>query len=67
MKFTMEQLFEIWDDESGTHLEIGSDRDGLGCIEIRYRDEKNVIGERMTFAPEQVPLIIKALSNLVKE
>ncbi|MFX3574167.1 hypothetical protein [Ralstonia mannitolilytica] len=49
MAYEMEQLFEIWDNADGTRIEVGLDRDGLGLLEIRQRDEKGNIEARMTF------------------
>lgn len=67
MKFTLEILREVWDDESGDHIEIGPDRDGLGCIEIRYKDKNGKIEERMTFHPEMARLVAQAVLKCADE
>lgn len=67
MKFEMETVREIWNNEDKSSYEIGPDRDGLGCVEIRYRDEAGKITERMSFPPDQVKLITKALELCVNE
>lgn len=35
VKFEMETLREIWCDADKTCVEIGPDRDGINCVEIR--------------------------------
>ena len=67
MKFEMETLREIWNGEDKSHYEVGPDRDGLQCVEIRYRDEAGKIGERMTFPPEMARLISVALTKCADE
>ena len=67
MKAEMEVLREIWNNEDKSHFEVGPDRDGLGCVEIRYSDEKGVIQERMAFLPEMASLIGKALTLCADE
>jgi hypothetical protein len=61
MKFEMETVREIWNSEDKSHIEIGADRDGLRCVEIRYFNEDNKITERMSFPPDQAKLIAKAI------
>lgn len=65
--FTLETMYEIWDEGSGGdyHLEVGLDRDGMGLIEIRYLDIDNKVTDRMTFSKEQAILLGLALKKLV--
>ena len=67
MKYSLERLIEIWNNDDGTRIEIGPDRDGLGLIEIRERNEKSVIEGRLTFNKEQAHLIAQALLELSKD
>ena len=67
MKFEMETLREIWNDMDKSHYEIGPDRDGLGCVEIRYLDENKKIAERMTFPPEMAIVLSDALQQCARE
>lgn len=67
MKFEMETLREIWNDEDKSHYEVGPDRDGFQCVEIRYHREDGKIGERMTFQPEMARLISVALTKCADE
>jgi hypothetical protein len=64
-RFEMENLYEIWDNDCGGLIEIGPDRDGLGLIEIRYKNEQGKIVERMSFDKEQLKLVVEALSHFI--
>ncbi len=66
MPFTMEHLYEIWNDDNGDRVEIGPDRDSLDMVEIRWKDQEGNIMSRMVFPPEMVPLIIKALEGSLR-
>ena len=62
----LEKLFEVWADN--WHYEIGPDRDGLGCLEIRYYEgtEKNC-SHRLSFGKQEAALIARALLELSSE
>ena len=60
--FSMETKHEIWDDDHGSCVEVGPDRDGLDLVEIRQKDETGKIEARMSFPKEQAALISKALA-----
>jgi hypothetical protein len=64
MKFSLETMREVWDDEaagSGDYVEIGPDRDALGLVELRCKHDDKII-ERMAFAPAQALLIAQAIT-----
>lgn len=67
MKLSMETVYEIWDDEMGTHIEVGPDRDGLEMIEIRrYDDPKDEkCSERISFSQEQAQFIFRAIGKVI--
>ena len=67
MKFEMETLREIWNDMDKSIVEIGPDRDGLGCVEVRYRDEDSKIKERLSFPPDQALMVAAALERCAME
>ena len=61
MKFTLETVREVWDEESGGDcVEIGPDRDALGLVELRCKHDDKII-ERMSFMPAQALLIAQAI------
>jgi len=60
----LEKLFELWSD--GYHYEIGSDRDGLDMIEIRYYDtDPRKCSSRIAFSIEDAELLKQALTQLL--
>ena len=60
----LEAVYEIWPNTGdGWHVQVGPDRDGLGCVEIRYRDDANKIVERMSFPPEFALLVGEAMTK----
>lgn len=63
MKFSLEMVYEIWDDAHGERIEVGEDRDGIGITEIRSRQDDGVIISRITLHDEQIPLLIQALQG----
>ena len=62
MAYTLERMFEVWDDGSGSSIEIGPDRDGLDLVEVRARDQGKIVA-RITMSKEQAALVAKALSE----
>ena len=67
MSYSLEQMFEVWDDKSGERFEIGLDRDATEITEIRYRDELGKIGNRIRIPDEALPLVIDALERRLAE
>jgi hypothetical protein len=67
MPWSLETMYEIWDDDSGDKIEVGPDRDGLDMVEIRWRTDDGKIAERMTFTQEAVPLLIEALTKALAD
>lgn len=60
MKFSKETTIEIWSDESGERVEVGSDRDSLELVELRDKDATGTVLNSMVFPPEQAKLIAEA-------
>lgn len=65
--YTIEHLFEVWNDKRGTHTEIGEDRDGLGLVEIRLCDERDGITNRIVFEPNEAWRVGDALKLVAYE
>lgn len=63
-KFTLERMFEVWDDSTGECIEVGPDRDGLDLIEIRVRTKSHGVSDRLTMDKAQAVLVAKALLEL---
>jgi hypothetical protein len=64
MAFTMEKMIEVWNDEDGSVIEVGPDRDSLGLVEIRMKDEAGKIERRLTMHPERAKLVAHALLEI---
>jgi len=59
--YEMEVMREVWADKDVSYnYEIGPDRGGCECVELRRREGED-INTRMTFAPEQAILIANAM------
>ena len=56
-RHTLEQLYQVWNDEDGSRFEIGPDRDSLGCVEIRCCAPDGKIEARITMQPEAWDLL----------
>jgi len=63
--YTLEMMFEIWDDDNGECIEIGPDRDGLDCIEIRVKNDGK-LGDRIILSYEQAALLVEAIQKLLE-
>ena len=63
--YTLEMMFEIWDDDNGECIEIGADRDGLDCIEIRVKNDGK-LGDRIILSYEQAALLVEAIQKLLE-
>jgi hypothetical protein len=65
--FELETLREIWNNKWGTKVEVGTDRDGLGLLEIRQFGDTGKLESSMTFVPEQVPLLVQAIQGWMRD
>ena len=64
MSFTVEDVIKVWDDETGEHIYIGPDGDGLELVELRYVEADGKCHQRMTFQKEQALLVADAIRKL---
>jgi hypothetical protein len=68
MKYEMETMREIWPEKGdGEHIEVGPDRDGLQCVEIRQKEPDNKISSRITFSVEAARLVAHAMLKCADE
>jgi len=63
MRHSMEICYRIWNDDTGDHIAVTDDADGLGLFEIRQHDDQGKIMSRITLSKEELPLIISALQK----
>lgn len=66
-KAKMETLREIWNGMDRSHYEVGPDRDGLSCVEVRWFDTTGKLVERLVFSPDIAKLIAKAINLCANE
>ncbi len=64
-KYSLEKMFEIWNDTTGECLQIGPDRDGLDLIEIRMKDDTGKTNDRITMTKEQARLLADAIQQFI--
>ena len=65
--FSFETKFEIWNDDTGEHVEVGPDRDGIDMVEIRLENDKGKIDGRMSFDPEEALLVAEAIKKAAED
>lgn len=65
--YTLEHLYEIWNDSTSECIEIGPDRDGLDLIEIRAKDDTGKLFSSITMTKEQAVLVTQAIIHLTKQ
>jgi hypothetical protein len=64
MAYSVELGRKIYDDDCGACIQVGPDRDGLGCVEIRTPDAASAeyFGDiRFIVSPQLAKLLGKAL------
>ncbi len=66
MKYSMDERFRIWNDDTGERIEVGEDPDGLELTEIVYVSEEGKRHENIIFSDEAIPLLIAALQKRLK-
>lgn len=64
MKYSVDNISRVFDDDNGDFYEIKPDADGLGCLEIIYFDEKGKnTGHRITIPPAMALLIAEEIKK----
>jgi hypothetical protein len=68
MAYSLETVKQIFDDDTGDHIDIGPDRDGLGLLEMRYYIGTAIIPTaRIAFTWEEGRLIVDAIHALLRD
>lgn len=62
--YFLEARYEIRNDKSGEHIEIGLDRNGFDLIEIQSFDDTGVVIDRITLTQEEAALVAVAIGKL---
>lgn len=64
-QFSMETLYEIWNDKHGDKIEVGPDRNSLDLVEIR-QIEGGKIHTRISMPREQAGLVAEAIVRMLR-
>ena len=64
-KYTLETMYQIWNDETGTHIDIGPDRSCTDLVEIRSYTDDGQIGARITFCYAELARLQNAIGFLL--
>jgi hypothetical protein len=62
-KYSLEAVFEVWNDTTGERVQVGADRDGVDLVEIRSLASDAAFTGSVMLTDEQVPLVIDALTR----
>ena len=63
--FEMEVVYQVWNNRHGERIEVGLDGDGIGLIEIRYRDDTGKIRQSITMELECAKLVKSAIEEII--
>lgn len=64
-RVSLEIVYNVWDDDTGTHIEVGEDRDGLQLIEVRIYEGKLEPFNSVLFTVGEAELIAQSLLRVV--
>ncbi len=67
MRYSLEVVYKVCNDDTGEVIEVGPDSDGLDLTEIRTRDEKGKLNARIVLSREGLPHLIDALQRRLAE
>lgn len=65
-RYTVEACFSVWDDDTGDRLEVQSDADGLGLVELRSIDRSGSEEGNVVMKEDQLALVIECLNRFMK-
>lgn len=60
-KYTMETHSQIWNEDTGDYIKVGPDREGLGLIEIQFKQFGKTVD--VTLTRDQVDMLWKSLET----
>ncbi len=64
MKYSLETVYKVCNDDTGEVIEVGPDSDGLDLVEIRSKADDGTVGGRIVITQEGLPLLIEALIRM---
>ncbi len=63
MKYSLEIVYKVCNDDTGEVIEVGPDPDGLRLVEIRSLTDDGELGGNICVTEEALPLLIDALQR----
>lgn len=67
MGYTLDTVYEIWDDQAGTRTAVGPDRDGLDLVELRRHADDGTCETRTAFLPAEALSIAAAMIKCAED
>jgi hypothetical protein len=67
MPFTLETVYQAWDDEHGERVEVGTDRDGLDLVEVRSYSVESKPVQSIMMQPEQARMVAESILKVCDE
>lgn len=64
MKASLEMKMEVWNDDTGEHLIVSEDSDGLGMMQFVYFADRTTKGVEIRWPNEQTPLVLEAIKRV---
>ena len=65
MRYSLETVYKVCNDDTGEVIEVGPDPDGLDLVEIRSRIDDGTVTSSMTVTKDALPLLIEALTRML--
>jgi hypothetical protein len=65
-RYSVETVFQIWNDRSGERIELGPDRDGLDLFEIRSVTDDGKTTNCVTLTREQLELLETVIGKALR-
>ena len=65
MAFTIENVAQIWNDDRGTRIEVGPDRDSLDMLEIRQHNSDGKVIAAIIISKEEFAILYGVMGKIV--
>lgn len=65
-RYSIERLIRVYDDDTGSYIQIAPDSDGLDLVEIRQVTAKGVVERDMVMLPREFRIFVGACQEYTK-
>ena len=66
-EYTLEEIYRVWNDDTGESVEIDDDSDGLGLAEIRQKTDDGKIANRIRLPKAMLEKLIDGACKYLKK